>query len=173
MKRAAGFTLIEVLVAIALVACAMTLSWRALAAVSNGAEQLNRQIDVASDMDRLFARLERETLHRVRSSLGGGVADNQRFVSFTSLAPDEAGRLQRVNLEYRLAGSRLYLITRDEMTAGAPRQDTLFDEVDTFAVRFMAEDGAWVSAWQQGEPRALEVRLKLRGEEGVRMFALP
>ncbi len=173
MKRARGFTLIEVLVAIALVACAVTLSWRALAAVSDGAEQLNRRIDVASDMDRLFARIERETLHRLRDSMAGGVEANQVFVRFASLVPDDAGRLQRLHLEYRLEGSRLYLITRNEMTAGALRQDSLFDEVGTFAVRFMAEDGAWASTWQQGEPRALEVRLKLRGEEGVRVFALP
>ena len=184
MTRSAGFTLIEVLVAIALVASAVTLSYRALSAVGEGTERLTARIDVVVDIDRLFARIERECLQRAPGKIRDARLHAQNipdgtFFSLTSMLPTDEGSLRARRIEYRQEGRALYLITRDDpaLKPDSPAQrDLLFDAVDLFALRFLDSNQTWQTTWddtQEAYPRAVEVRLKVRGEEGLRVFALP
>lgn len=176
MKRSRehGFTLIEVLVAIALSAAAMTLSYRALSAVLSGSDVLNRRLDAARDLDRLFARIEREMLTRLPGVPYQSVSGGPEHLVIENLAtgPDGTGRPQ--SSEYRLDQHTLVLTTR--VGHFPPRREVLFDAVRGFELRFLSPSRRWQLQWSAedlGLPRAVELRIAVGEDEVTRVFALP
>ena len=185
MKRrtAGGFTLIEVLVAIALVAAAVTLSYRALTAVIGGAEHLGERIDVARDIDRLFTRIERDCLHHLPSTVRGAwMSGNNRsgraFFGLATLRPDEQGDFRSQQVEYRHEGDTLYLITRDDpelVGDKPPRREALFKTVERFEVQFMDLTQEWIDDWEDGMaayPLAIKVSLRTGNQDAERIFVV-
>lgn len=158
--KARGLSLIEVMVALLLIATASTLSYRALASVINGTGQAGQVIDTTRDFDRLFARLEREILQRApQAKIEGGDG---------SLALSSLGEAREVRVTYRLDQQRLW-------RQSAPLDEVLFEGVARFAVRFLGEDGQWVERWAADNPapRAIEISLAQGGAEASRVFDLP
>jgi general secretion pathway protein J len=181
--RAAGFTLIEVLVAIALVAASVTLSYRALAAVISGSEQLGARIEVGRDLDRLFERMERDCLHHLPNPVRGAwmMGNNQKgraFFSLTTSRSDEQGAYRSQLVEYRHEGDALYLVSRDDpelVGEKPPRRELLFQGVERFEVQFMDISHAWIADWEDGieaYPLAIKVSLRAGNQDAERIFVV-
>ena len=184
-RASKGFTLIEVLVAVALVAAAITLSYRGLSAVIGASETVSARLEAARDVDRLFARFERELTQRapfeVRgATFSGGHENGEGFLSFSTIKTDDAGATRVERIDYRRTRDTLVLTTGADPSLGAvipPRRDVLFEAVSEFSLRFMGDDLVWQDRWPASAsgalPRAVELRLEVGQERALRVFALP
>ena len=188
----AGFTLIEVLVALALLALTAVLAWQATSALVDGELRLSDEARRWRSLDLAFARIEgdlRQSLPRaVRTPSGKEPAwlaatesNGASAIVFTRAGPEfdaEPGAAgQRIG--YRIRDAALEVVywptldrSRDESVAYR-----LVDGVAGFRVEHLASTGQWVAAWPHfGEPslpRAVRVLLTLASGEAIeRWFAL-
>ena len=188
-----GFTLIEVLLALAILALIATLGYRAVAALSDSETKLSTEAARWRTLDLFFARLEgdfrqavprpaRLSDTRVPAWIGNADAAGNSTLEFSRAGPEFA-------LEPRSAGQRLgyryrdgtvevlYWASYDRPRELEPTAYTLLEGVGRFELAYLARDGSWVAAWPlPGEselPRALRVRLTLAsGERIERWLAL-
>lgn len=190
--RARGFTLVEVLVALALLALTATLAWQATAALVDGEVRLTGEAQRWRTLDLAFARLEadlRQAQPRpVRTPAGlepawlsSIEANGASALVFTRGGPEfdtEPGAAgQRIG--YRVRNAALEVVywpsldrARDESVAYR-----LVEGVQGFRIEQLAAAGAWLTGWPRfGEtdlPRAVRVVLTLdSGETLERWFAL-
>lgn len=184
--RRSGFTLIEVMIALAILALVAVLGYRALASLTDSEARLTAEAKRWRELDALFARLEadmRESLPReVRT--GGGteaawIGDVDRTgnaeLRFSRAGPEfaiEAGSAgQRIG--YRLrdgAVEVMYWPRLDQPPSVASRQYALAEGILEFRVSYLDARGTWQTRWPaQGEPavpRAVRVALTL-GDGGT------
>jgi general secretion pathway protein J len=187
-----GFTLIEVLVALALLALTAVLAWQATAALVDGEVRLSDEAKRWRTLDLAFARLEadlRQAQPRAVKTPSGTEpawiaateANGASAIVFTRAGPEfdvEPGAPgQRIG--YRVRGEALEVVywpsldrARDESTAYR-----LVDGVAGFRVDHLASTGQWMGGWPRfGEsslPRAVRVLLTLASGETIeRWFAL-
>jgi len=187
-----GFTLIEVLVALALLALTAVLAWQATAALVDGEVRLSDEAKRWRTLDLAFARLEadlRQAQPRAVKTPSGTEpawiaateANGASAIVFTRAGPEfdvEPGAPgQRIG--YRVRGEALEVVywpsldrARDESTAYR-----LVDGVAGFRVDHLASTGQWIGGWPRfGEsplPRAVRVLLTLASGETIeRWFAL-
>ena len=192
MTRARGFTLIEVLVAIALLALTAVLAWRATAALVDGELKLSDEASKWRTLDTTFARLEadvRQALPRaVRTRAGvepawlaAVEANGSSAVVFTRAGPefdaDPGAAGQRI--AYRVRDASLEVVYWPSLDRADERSTTyrLLDNVAAFRVDQLGTAGAWLAGWPRfGEsdlPRAVRVVLTLASGETIeRLFAL-
>ncbi|HVE50693.1 MAG TPA: type II secretion system minor pseudopilin GspJ [Casimicrobiaceae bacterium] len=191
-KRATGFTLIEILVALALMALVATLAWRATHSLVDGELRLSNESQRWRTLDVAFARMEadmRQAQPRAikaegkpepawlaaRESNGASAIVFTRAGSEFSVEPGVAG--QRIG--YRLRDNALEVVywpALDRERYVAPTAYRLVDDVIGFRITH-ASSGQWVESWPpSGEadlPRAVRVELALASGELIeRWFAL-
>ena len=191
-RSRAGFTLIEVLVALALLGLTAVLAWQATAALVDGELRLSDETRRWRTLDLAFARLEadlRQAQPRsVRTHAGSEAAwiatiepGGTSGIVFSRAGPEfhaEPGAAgQRIG--YRVREAALEVVywptldrSRDESTAYR-----LVEGVAGFRVDHLASGGQWIAAWPRfGEPelpRAVRVTLLLASCETIeRWFAL-
>lgn len=181
---ARGFTLLEVVVAVALMAVLATLSWRGLDSVLRTRERLTVASDDMRALTAVFAQLE-EDLRSSWSARAFGFADRLplNFSRATVDSPpgldllresggrDEALRMQAVS--YRLREGRLergFAPWQTNFGVGEPRPPVrptvwqpLLSEVTTFEMRaWVEEQKSWVLAGSlvgmQAVPQAGNIR---------------
>lgn len=177
----AGFTLIEVLLAVAIVAVIAVLGYRAVAALSESENRLAAEATRWRTLDLFFARLEGDLrqamprparLSETREPAWLGTADaaGNSALAFSragpefTLEPRSAG--QRLAYRYRDGAVEvLYWASYDRPRGALPTAYTLLDGVARFELAYLARDGVWANAWPvTGEselPRAIRVRLTL------------
>lgn len=192
MSRARGYTLVEVLVALTVLAIASALSYRALDLFRGGAARLTADGRALGELVSVFARMQLDVERVVNVRL----VDRQRRVvpllrtaedpvsgetapgfELVRAGADELAGARRVS--YRLRGSTLeYGLWPDAVNpAASPKTYRLVDGVKAYRVRFLDTQGRWLTAWSGGAealPRAIQVELDLEGVGLVqRVFALP
>ncbi len=188
-----GFTLIEVLIAVAIVALLSLLGYRALAALSDSEEKLSEEATRWRTLDLFFARLEgdlRQAMPRparlgdsrepawagASDAAGNGLLAFSRAGPEFALEPTSAG----TRLEYRFHDGSvevLYWASYDRPLGVEPTAYPLISGVASFRLAYLARDGSWLDAWPRpGEaelPRAVRVDLTLAsGEKIERWLAL-
>ena len=193
-RRERGFTLVEALVALAILGLIAVLAYRATASLTGGESRLARESARWRTLDLVFNRLEADLRQAVpRTSRHGdareaawsvqpeGDAGNSALVfsragpEFSS-EPGQAG--QRVG--YRVRDGTLEALfwpQLDNVADRGPQSYALFADVAAFRVRALSADGQWLDRWPlragDGLPRAVQVELALRdGTRIERLYAL-
>ena len=195
---AAGFTLVELLVALAVFAIMTLAAYRGLTAMLDARHGVERENQKWRAVALLFARLGNDldaALDRpVRSSadlplpaLAGQAvaagADDAQLAFTRGGYAGMGGTLaapQRVG--YRLRADKLEILSWAVLDQGPrtrPQTGTALAGVKEFDLRYLDRGGNWQTQWplpgrDGGLPAAVEVRLALAsGERLVRVFALP
>ncbi|MDF1613749.1 type II secretion system minor pseudopilin GspJ [Desulfurivibrio dismutans] len=184
MKVSGGFTLLELLVALALFSVLSMLTFTSIQAMLDSRQQTRLEADRLAAVQMTFARLELD-LQQARAR---GVRDeygNHRPAMYYGLNPDDGlsmtrggravyvpGRagnsLQR--LRYRLEDGELFRETWPVLDRGPrlePFSQRLLDGVEALEIRFLDQQGSWHERWppdtvQPGMPPAAD---REEGEE--------
>lgn len=183
MKALRGFTLVEALVAIAILAIVATIAWRATAAMTDSEARLATESARWRQLDAMLTRMEadmREAIPRtVRHGTGSepawyarlADADGNSEVAFTRAGPtavDEPGSGgQRVG--YRLRNGRievLYFAHLDNVASKEPAY-ALAENIARFRVLELGVDGRWIDRWPistaNAMPRGVRIEIGLAG----------
>jgi general secretion pathway protein J len=182
-----GFTLLELLVALTILALLSVLGYRAIASLSDSEFRLTEETQRWRSLDLLFTRLEADLRaaqpRDVRTGsatapawLGGPDFAGNALLAFSragpEFVPDVGSAGQR--LGYRLregAIEVLYWPYLDNGPGSAPTAHVLADGIARFRIDYLDRSGSWREAWPiAGEvplPRAVRVELTLAGGETV------
>jgi general secretion pathway protein J len=176
-----GFTLLELLVALSILALLSLLGYRAIAALADGEVRLSSETARWRALDQLYTRLEadaRQALPRAARTgdttepawIGDVDQDGNAYLRFSRAGPEfsvEAGSAGQ-RLGYRLhdgAIEVLYWPYLDVATGSAPVAYALADGVARVSIDYLDRNAAWQPRWPlAGEPalpRALRVTLTL------------
>ena len=192
--RSTGFTLVEVLLALALFGVIAVLAYRATASLTEGEARLSAEARRWRTLDALFTRFEADIRQAVPRAARAGPrvepawlalpADNagNAALVFTrsgaEFADDPGIAGQRIG--YRLRGHAVEIAYWPQVDNAAdiqPAVYTLVDGVTGFRIAYLGRTGAWRDSWPvQGEsalPRAVRVDLTMDSGEAIeRWFAL-
>ncbi len=189
MRRAvAGFTLLELLIAIALFALLGLATYRMLEAVLRSDEVVRAQETQLRQLGRAVWRLEQDLLQAVPRPVRDGYGDEQNALvgqlsSFEGGAALELTRsgwrnptgLLRSNLQrvrWRLSGDsleRLYWTVLDRDLDSEPRVQRVLDDVTELRLRYLDAENSWHEEWPpfdfgRGNPEEQARRLPIAVE---------
>lgn len=194
MRRARGFTLVEVLVAIGILAVVALLAWRATAAMTDSEVRLVAEQSRWRQLDALLLRVEADLRAAVPRPARDGAstappwllapedsAGNSLLV-FTRAggdAVDEPGSGGR-RIGYRVRGDRvetLYWPRIDNPAATVPAVYVLANAVRRLAITALTADNRWSDRWplsgDASTPRGVRLVLELADGTSVeRWFVL-
>jgi general secretion pathway protein J len=185
MRAIAGFTLLELVVAMALFAVVSLMTYSSLRAMLDSRQQVEQQTTRLAAVQLTMARLGRDLGQAVDRSIRDEFGNRQpafifhsfmgNGLEFTTSGRRNAGDqrvgsgLQRV--AYRLDGGSLLRSSwpgLDRDFAAKPFSQPLLDRVAGFEVRFLGDNGSWHDQWPPIDvtdsdllPQAVEVWLEL------------
>lgn len=161
-----GFTLLELLIAIALFALLGLGTYRMLEAVLRSDEVVRAQEIQLRQLGRAVWRLEQDLVQAVPRPVRDGYGDEQnafigQFAGFEGGASLELTRsgwrnptgMRRANLQrvhWRLAGDSLerhYWIVLDRDVDSQPRVQRVLDDVTELRMRYLDAENAWHEEW--------------------------
>ncbi|HEX6138431.1 MAG TPA: type II secretion system minor pseudopilin GspJ [Casimicrobiaceae bacterium] len=181
-SRGRGFTLVEALVAVAILALVALLAWRATAAMTDGEARLAAESARWRQLDALLTRMEADVRTAIPRSVRHGAQTEAAWYAFpedaagdTSLvftragpdAIDEPGSGgQRVG--YRLRDGRvevLYWPRLDNAAATVPASYALAEGIARFRVLQLTPGARWSDRWPflgaTAIPRAIRIEIVL------------
>jgi general secretion pathway protein J len=191
--KRSGFTLLEVLIAIAIVALLALMGYRALSALSESESRLSAEATKWRTLDLFFARLEADLREAVPRPARSGAASEPAWLAAVDAAGNGALAFSRAGpdfaidpgsvgqrLGYRLRNGSievLYWPGYDRPRDGEPAAYALLSDVTQFRLSYLTATGIWVDNWPIGGdadlPRATRVIVTLAsGEEIERWLAL-
>ncbi|MBE0621376.1 MAG: type II secretion system minor pseudopilin GspJ [Burkholderiales bacterium] len=192
MKRARGFTLIEVMSALLVLSLLALMSYRGLGAVLDAREHVKHETDKWRHVAAFFARFERDVElaapRPVRTPtgiapawLGVPSATAEASLEFSRFASTEGVDTAR-RIGYRLNDKNeieLWLWPGLDVAPDAlPARYPVLAGVKTFELQYLDRSLVWVDTWptspaDQSVPRAVRLRIVLASnEEIVRIFVL-
>ncbi|MCK7592780.1 type II secretion system minor pseudopilin GspJ [Pseudomarimonas salicorniae] len=182
MRPSRGFSLLEVLVAVALFALAMGLAYGGLDAVVRGRAQLQEEAARLAELQRVVGLLERD----LRAAVPRGVRlGDLRQLPALLIDPDgieltrsgHANRLaqpraelERVRWTLQEGGlARTRFVALDRGGSERPREDAVLQGVSALDVEALTLDGRWVNRWplpgarEDDWPRAVRIGFEVDG----------
>ena len=182
LPSAHGFTLMEALVAVAILAIVALIAWRATAAMTDSEARLASESARWQHLDALLTRMEADMREAIpRPVRHGGVVEPAWYASladsagntalaFTRAGPagvDEPGSGgQRVG--YRLRNGRievLYWPRLDNPATQDPAAYALVDSIAGFRLQVLGTDARWLDQWPppgvDGIPRGVRIDIEL------------
>lgn len=179
MKRQRGFTLIEVLLALAIFAALSISAFQVLQGMMRSDSLSERKVQRLMAIQNAFSQLERDFTHIVpRRSRGNrwlfSAARHQLnsedwgTTFIRSGWPNPLGMLPRSELQYVAYRLRQHQLERlsyrhaDPIPGAEPLVQPLLDEVSAFRLRFYSQND-WQDSWHSASqlPRAVEITLTL------------
>jgi general secretion pathway protein J len=194
-QRARAFTLIEVLVALAIFGMLAAIAYGTLGQTLSNAEVLTERMQRLQSLQRTMRYLSEDFMQLAPRPVRDDLGDNFGPALHTDVESDFAvelthggwsnpaslprGTLQRV--AYRLEEDELvryYWTVLDRTLSNEPAGRALLDEVDGIVFRFMQENGEWTEQWPpenrpgimglRQRPRAVEIILTLADTTEIR-----
>lgn len=182
-----GFTLIEILIALAILALVAVLGYRALASLTDSEMRLTAEAQHWRALDGLFARLEADMRQAQPREVRTGAATEPALLGNVDPLGNAELRFSRAGPEFGIepgsAGQRigyrlregtvevLYWPHFDQPANVLPAAYMLATGIAQFRIAYLDSRGAWRDRWPAlGEPalpRALRVELTLAGGEAV------
>jgi general secretion pathway protein J len=154
-----GFTLLEVLLALAIMATLAITGYRALSGMIDGGEQITRERERWRDLDLFFARFEYDLGHvlprayRLGATAFPGLFLRDDGLAFVRGSPGEPP--QRIGYRWRDSQVELlYWPQLDAPAANAPVAYSVAGEVASWQVSFANREGQWVEQWGEAGPQA-------------------
>lgn len=196
-SRSAAFTLVELLVALAIFALISAFAYRALAGMLDSRAALERESRKWRDVTLFVGRLERDLSAVLRRKAIAPSGTEVAEVSSTLDTPDQreglaftrSGAVLMENAQaapqrvaYRRVADRVERLTWGSVDAGprdAPAIVPVLSGVNALTFRFLNANGEWRGGWglpgaNDALPNAVEATLELAsGERIVRLFDLP
>jgi general secretion pathway protein J len=179
-RRVAGFTLLELMVAIAVFAVMATAAYSGLDSALTTEAKLDDEGRKWKNLTILMNHLERELSCFLDRPVTAADGSNLRSITgpdltFTRTGNGAEGRAPR-RVGYKLNSGKLeenVWPVLDAAPGAKPDVYQIMDGVKFFGVRFGAS-GGWSQTWDnESPPRAVEVTIKLdSGEAMTRMFVL-
>lgn len=193
--RGGGFTLIEVLVALAVFGVLSLLAYMTLGQTLSNADMLTERMDRLQAVQRTVRYLSNDLMQAaprpirrelgdslgpaVSTDLGAEFALEVTHGGWSNPAGLPRGTLQRS--AYRIEDGELvryHWTVLDRTFANEPVATILLDEVDSLIFRYMQADGEWSETWPplgargaanvRSRPRAAEIVLTLADEGEIR-----
>jgi general secretion pathway protein J len=168
MSKRAGFTLVELLVAISILAIVAVLGWRGLDGIVRARVALTEQMETTRGMQLAFAQMQSDSEHMADASLLGGrpylqVENDRMTLVRTTLAENEPMRLQVV--AYRIVDG--VLIRRESAgTRDLTELELLWKaavtDADTTSAAVPLQAGVTgmlVQGWSNGQWQAIQAPL--------------
>lgn len=188
--HASGFTLIEVLVALAVFGVMSALAYMTLGQTLNNSQMLNERMDRLQSIQRTMNYLSSELLQAAPRSIRADLGESEpalrsSFAADFSLQlthggwPNSAGvpRSTQQRTAYRIEDEELiryHWNVLDRTVNNIPVATVLLDEIESLTFRFLQSDGEWSDQWppvnvqaasnSTSLPRAVEITLTLPGE---------
>lgn len=183
-----GFTLIEILVALAVFTVIALISYRGLDTVLNAKSRVDTEMRFWRDMGLVFDRIETDfsqisTVKRIDSSgqirppLRAGNLSDQKLFEMTRFD----GAREPVHVAYRLKEQKLELLLWKSNAKGeeiaTPDVHLLIDGIEACRVSYLDSKGKWSETWKgdgtETRPQGVRVELQVAGRGTFeRMFAL-
>lgn len=182
--RASGFSLVELLVALAVFATMAAMAWGGLDSIARTRSVLAAEQEDLSSLMRALGMFERDLRAAVARPVRGnygeampaliGASDKLEFtrLGFANPAAEQRANLQRI--VYALDAARLVrgsyaVLDRAPNTRAA--MSPLRDRVGTLRLRYLDAQQRWLGAWPappsdappQALPRAVEIRVEVQG----------
>ena len=191
-----GFTLVELLVAMAVLAMLAAVSFRGLSSILEAEAHVQSETRRWNDVAVVIAQMGRDLSlavpRPVRGSAGqvlaaviiSGPSDETRGQIVVTRLGDSDSASSRSGLRrigYRLrAGILEYLLwpAADSAPEAIPSANPVLENVADLQLRALAQDGSWSAVWPVGPqanalPRAVEAQIVLAGGERItRLFPL-
>ncbi len=179
--RSAGFTLIEILIALAILALVAVLGYRAVSSLTESEARLAAESERWRGLDALFARIESDMRLALPRTVRAGEASEPGWLAGTDERGNAVLRIARAGPEFAQepgsAGQRigyrvrdgavevLYWPHLDQPEGVAPAVYALAGGIAHFEIAYLDRRGAWHDRWPLlGEsvlPRAVRVLLSL------------
>lgn len=189
MKRS-GFTLIEMLIALAIMGLLAVLGYRAVASLTGSEAELAREAERWRTLDGLFAQVEASCRQAVPRGVRTASGPEPAFAASTDANGNAVVVLSRAGAEFVLepasAGQRLgyrlrngdlevvYWPAYDNPDAATPTAYRLASGIASFRASFLDGRGAWRDTWpvQNDAPIPRAVRIAIETEGGDRLERL-
>jgi general secretion pathway protein J len=164
-RHASGLTLIELMVALAIVAVLGVISYRAVAAAADSRQRLSAQYQRWSDISRCVQMMDNDLLQIVArpnapSGTPGLPGNALQFTTSGTGAVElsfiklDGARSSARRVGYRFDGARLVLLRwpgTDAVTP--PREDVVLENVKGLRFAFLS-DARWLNTWPPVTPTA-------------------
>lgn len=188
MKRPAGFTLVEMLIALSIFGMLTAAGVTLLSVTARTQATSDRLLAEVGEIRRVGAllnadlaqaatRLYRDRDGRPQRAFAGGAGDTPGLLAFVRHGWDrgDGGTLQRVG--YRLRDGRLERLSFRNVDGGGEAVVVpLLDGVTALRLRYRDEDGAWLERWNHSDetrlPEAIELVTRSRTQGTVRQLFL-
>jgi general secretion pathway protein J len=188
-----AFTLVELLIALAIMALLALLGYRALASLADSEARLSAEAQRWRALDMLFTRLEGDVRQAVPRAVRAGVRSEPAWIGVIDGAGNGELRFSRAGsdfaiepgsagqrLGYRLRDGRievLYWPHYDQPVGVAPTIFPLVDGVTQLRVAYLDDRDSWRDRWPSLAdapiPRALRVEVALASGETIeRLLAI-
>lgn len=182
--RARGFSLIELLVALAVFAALAAAAYGGLAQIAQTRGALAKQQDRFAQVVRAVSMLERDLRQAISRPVRGrgredylpalaGTGDRIELtrLGFANPLAEPRSNLERV--AYAVDGRKLVrgrYLALDRVPDASPATTSVLDDTEALSLRYLGADGAWRDTWPPSEappnmrtyellPRAIELRI--------------
>ena len=193
MRNSEGFTLVELLIALAILGVLSVLGYRAVSALTRSETQLAAEAERWRALDQLFVRLEADCRQALPRDVRNGSGTEPAWSGSLDGAGNSTLRISRAGSEFftepGMAGQRIGYVQRgdaievlywpalDVPATTAPTRYALAGGIAEFRLLFLDDRSAWHETWPVPGagtlPRAVRATLRLAsGERIERWLAL-